>query len=216
MRDLPLAVGGSSYKTSFRVTVIGQDGGMRVGFGARDQQLVDVLAATKPATSEDVRWRTAGHTLRMSAYCRPFPAVPERYVLSVRCFIRVGDALIVCENADGTHVWPGGRRESGETVAQTAVREVYEETGWVVDTESIRQVGLLHYHHLTPVAADHPYPHPDFCQLVIAAEASRHASNPDTWTDTDGWEQRARLVPLVDLARLSLTAAERFFVDHVM
>jgi 8-oxo-dGTP pyrophosphatase MutT (NUDIX family) len=151
----------------------------------------------------------------MSAYSAPVPAVADRYVLSVRCLARVGDAVIACENPDGVHIWPGGRREPGETVAETAVREVREETGWVIDRASVQPMGLLHYHHLTPVAADHPYPYPDFCQLVVAASAAAHVGEPDKWSDLDGWEQRTRLVPISDIAAMPLTAAERFFAGRL-
>ena len=48
-------------------------------------------------------------------------------------------------NLDGlTHAWPGGRRQPGESFAETAAREVEEETGWLVRPGSFRLLGWLH------------------------------------------------------------------------
>ena len=72
---------------------------------------------------------------------------------------------------------------------------------------------MLHYYHLTPVDVAHPYPHPDICQLVVEAIGTAHAGDPDTWADTDGWEQRAWLAAISAVEKLPLTAAERYFID---
>jgi 8-oxo-dGTP pyrophosphatase MutT (NUDIX family) len=70
------------------------------------------------------------------------------------------------------HVIVGGRPEPDELPEQTIVREVGEETGWLV--EPIAVVGYRHFHHLGdghPQLADRP--HPDFVQPVYAAVARR-------------------------------------------
>ncbi|HSI82168.1 MAG TPA: NUDIX domain-containing protein, partial [Candidatus Methylacidiphilales bacterium] len=47
---------------------------------------------------------------------------------------------------DIAHVLIGGRQDPGETHHQTAVREVAEETGWLVTP--LHMVGFRHFHHL--------------------------------------------------------------------
>ena len=127
-------------------------------------------------------------------------AIPPQLVQSVRCIVRVNDDIVVCENADGVcHPWPGGRLEAGETPVEAAVREVREETGWLIDPDTIEHLGWLHMEHLSPRPSDYPYPHPDAFQLVIAARADARADAGDTdWTDTEGYELRSKLVPLRD------------------
>jgi 8-oxo-dGTP pyrophosphatase MutT (NUDIX family) len=116
--------------------------------------------------------------------------------------------VIVCTNSDGiSHPWPGGKREPGESFSQTAIREVHEETGWHVDPGSLRQLGWLHLRHLRPVPDDHPFPHPDFCQLVLAGTASRREVPLGAdWADLDGYEQESRLMSIP--AAITATADE--------
>jgi ADP-ribose pyrophosphatase YjhB (NUDIX family) len=66
--------------------------------------------------------------IRVSACTRVTP-LPEELVTSVRCIVRVDNLLIYCQNSDGRHPWPGGRRQPGESYVETAAREVHEETG---------------------------------------------------------------------------------------
>ena len=66
--------------------------------------------------------------LRVSAYTTP-TALPDELVSSVRCVTQAGDLIVLCENANGTHPWPGGRRHPSKSYADTAAREVHEETG---------------------------------------------------------------------------------------
>jgi ADP-ribose pyrophosphatase YjhB (NUDIX family) len=137
--------------------------------------------------------------LRISAYLGA-AAIPDELITSVRCLVQVGDKIVVCTNRDGvSHPWPGGRRRPGETPHATAAREVHEETGWLVDENSLRQLGWLHLEHLSPVPAGHPFPHPDFCQLVLAGRASERAGGPTAgWTDTDGYETSSTLMSIED------------------
>lgn len=162
---------------------------MQPGFGVRHPDLLAVLAQHAPAyTHENDRIATRAYI--------GFAAVPDVLITSVRCLVRIGTEVIVCTNSDGfSHPWPGGKREPGESFEQTATREVYEETGWHLDAGSLRQLGWLHFLHLRPVADDYRFPHPDFCQVVFTATASRRAVAPDAdWTDTDGYEQGSRLM----------------------
>jgi 8-oxo-dGTP pyrophosphatase MutT (NUDIX family) len=104
--------------------------------------------------------------------------------------------------ASARHVWPGGRRRPGESFAETAAREVEEETGWLLRPGSFHLLGWLHIEHLGPVADDHPYPHPGYCQVVGAAEAVERRGGVDgDWTDTEGQEVSSELMTIADGAQ---------------
>lgn len=168
----------------------------RPGWGVRHPELTKLLAVTEAAAVMDETWGM-GQPIRMAAYTEPAD-LPEQITTSVRCLVRVGDQVVVCSNRDGfTHVWPGGRREPGETHAETACREVMEETGWTVDPATLQLLGWLHMETLEPQPADHPFPHPDFLQYVYTGRA---AEGPDgrssDWTDTDGYELSSCLMSL--------------------
>lgn len=63
---------------------------------------------------------------------------PTEYVHVADAIVRNGQGqLLIVELADGRFWIPGGRVEPGETFAETAVREVGEETGIVVRFEGI-------------------------------------------------------------------------------
>lgn len=150
--------------------------------------------------------------LRVSAYTTP-AALPDELVTSVRCVLRVGDLIVFCENADGGHPWPGGRRHPGESYAETAIREVHEETGWLVDRDSLQPLGWLHLEHLAPKRPHYPYPYPDFLQVVLCGTATERDGGPDaSWTDTDGYEQGSRLVT-IDMARETTDLLAPVFLD---
>ena len=119
---------------------------------------------------------------------------PDELILSVRCIVVVDDRFIMCTNRDGSHAWPGGRREPGETYPDTAVREVHEETGHVLDRDSLTHLGWLHDDHRSPMAPGSTWPHPDFVQVVFAGRAA--SRDQADWTDTEGYELSSRLVTM--------------------
>jgi ADP-ribose pyrophosphatase YjhB (NUDIX family) len=173
------------------------------GYGQRHPDVAALLAGTTPAITADVRWLQGTLPLRVSAY--PEVAdLPGDMVTSVRCIVIVGDRIVVCDNADGCHPWPGGRREMGETYVETACREVHEETGWRLEPHSLELLGWLHLENLTVQAPDHPFPHPDFLQVVYVGHANRRdGTQGGDWTDTEGWEVSSTLATLDDaIARM--------------
>ena len=167
----------------------------RPGWGVRHPAVARFLtSAGPPLQNELLSWPNG--ELRSSAYGVVPQAVepPDVVVSSVRCIVRVDAYVVVCRNADGIrHVWPGGRREPGETFAETAIREVHEETGWLLDPPSFRPLGWLHLEQVSPVPPTHPYPHPDAFHAVFEARARSRAGS-SRWTDTEGYEISSELV----------------------
>ncbi len=88
------------------------------------------------------------------------------------------------------------------SLVQTACREVHEETGWLVDPKSLRPLGWLHFEHLREQPVDHPWPHPDFLQVVYTGRASDRDRGADVeWTDTEGYELSSQRMTLEDAAK---------------
>ena len=175
----------------------------RPGFGERHPGFVELLATLTPAVEDDVVW---GRTKLRSAAYPGAPDPPLDVVMSVRVLVQVDDRIVVCTNANGhCHPLPGGRREPGETIAETAVREVHEETGWHLDPSTLRPLGWLHFRLLEPVdPAWAHYPHPDMVHLVLTGTVTGRAA--EDWTDTEGFEVSSQLLPLAEA--LEATAGE--------
>ncbi|GLZ76001.1 hypothetical protein Afil01_08080 [Actinorhabdospora filicis] len=165
-----------------------------------------LLAASTPAAVTEARWDWHGVPLPLRVAAHLTTAEPpDGLITSVRCLVGVGDAIVVCETPLDVHVTPGGRREPGESLEDTAVREVREETGWIVTAGALVRLGFLHFEHLAPVPADYAYPAPDFFQVVYSARLPAGTPEPTGWTDTEGWETRSRLATRAELAGLALS-----------
>ncbi|MGH9291036.1 MAG: NUDIX hydrolase [Acidimicrobiales bacterium] len=169
---------------------------MRPGYGERHPDVAALLEASTAVMRAELAWGDGTLPIRVSAY--PVVAmVPDEVVSSVWCIVIVGNRVVLCENTDGCHPWPGGRRDPGETYVEAACREVHEETGWLLDPDTIEPLGWLHLEYLTPQREDHPFPHPDFLQVVYVGRATeRDCADGAEWTDMGGWEVRSRLVTL--------------------
>lgn len=190
---------------------------MRPGYGIRHPALAPLLEERTPSAMVEFSWLDGTLPLRASSYTE-VADLPDELVSSVRCLVVVGDQIVVCDTPDGCHPWPGGRRESGESYAETVCREVREETGWLLDPSSVMPVGWIHLEHLKAQPEDYPYLHPDFLQLVCIGRATAREDDADGWVDTEGWEQASRLVSL-DEARRQVTfdgaAGAMVFLDLV-
>jgi hypothetical protein len=128
---------------------------MRPGWGLRHPAIAELLRSSGPLAEVTTRRAAGTLPLRIEAYT-PLVDLPDELVPSVRCLVTIDGELVVCSNPDGIHAWPGGRREPGETFADTACREVHEETGWILEPDSLRPLGWLHFEHLARPAGDHP------------------------------------------------------------
>src|SRR5262245_44282228 len=126
-----------------------------------DADLARFLEDLTPAATETDLWGELA--FQVSGYLSA-QAPPLAYVTSVRAVVTQGQRALVMTSPDREHILPGGRRESGESLAETLRREALEETGWSLG--SLRLLGFTHFHHLTPKPAAYPYPYPDFLQAV--------------------------------------------------
>jgi 8-oxo-dGTP pyrophosphatase MutT (NUDIX family) len=169
--------------------------------------LAAAMRAGGPVATSETVWAEGTMPLRVSAYTTT-PDLPLELISSVRCIVYVdGDRIVFCENADGRHPWPGGRRNPGESFADTAAREVHEETGWLIERESLRPRGWLRFTHLGPEPAANQGPYPDFLQVVFTATATTRDGGRDVqWTDMDGgYEHTSSLLTLTEARRLTST-----------
>jgi 8-oxo-dGTP pyrophosphatase MutT (NUDIX family) len=184
----------------------------RPGFGEPHPRLVALLESLRPLAVQRTAWAKGTMPVEVSGYAE-IVDLPDELVTSVRCLVRVGERWILCTNADGAHAWPGGRREAGESHAETAIREVHEETGWRLEGASLRPLGWLHLRHLGP-RTNAAYPYHDFLQVVLAGSAKERDGAADAaWTDTDGWES-ASLVGLDEaLARIAGSPVASLFLQ---
>lgn len=164
------------------------------GYGVRHPDIDRLVTGKSFATQETDVWSNGTLPLRVSAYLG-LAELPSEFVTSVRCIVRVSSQIVLCESVDSLwSAWPGGRRTRDESYADTASREVHEETGWLLDRDSIEQVGWLHVELLATPPAHYPYPHPDFVQLVMVATATEcDTSRGMPWIDTEGHIVGSRL-----------------------
>jgi 8-oxo-dGTP pyrophosphatase MutT (NUDIX family) len=159
--------------------------------------LTALLETHTPAATGELAWLDGAMPLRVSAFIGS-AELPLDLITSVRCIVHVGDRIVLCVNKDGAHPVPGGRREPGETLVDTVVREVHEETGWRLDRASMRPLGWLHLHHLAPYRGDFGM-YPDFLQLIFEGSACERDGGPDVaWTDLDGYELTTELVTVAE------------------
>ena len=149
------------------------------------------FAPPAPVARDVLRWEgTEWGILRfaVSAHLGHLPS-DLGVVSSVRAVVRRNGQVLVLDSPDGPHVWPGGRREAGETLAETVLREVHEETGHVI--ELVALLGSVRFVHQQPRPDGYAFPYPEFLQAVFVADAVT-APAVDGWSDLDGWELRAQ------------------------
>lgn len=133
-------------------------------------ELTAFLDSHEALTTESASWSGGQILLSVTSYVTD-DGPPDELVTSARCVITAGECVLVMTNPGGDHILPGGRRESGERVTETLIREVHEETGLVISGAS--QLAVLHFHHETPKPAIYPYPYPDFLNLVYSVHLDR-------------------------------------------
>jgi ADP-ribose pyrophosphatase YjhB (NUDIX family) len=119
--------------------------------------------------------------------------------------------LVLSDVWGTTHILPGGRLENGETPLSAVLREVPEESGWLID--GLRQMGVLHFHHLQPCPSGYRHPYPDFLQIVFAARAIEY---DEAAREHGGTELSAVFLPTLDVADLPLSLGEQALLQAVL
>lgn len=141
---------------------------------------------------------------------------PDEYITSVRAIVlrqlpgAHGEVLVV-QDPHSYHIIPGGRREQGEALVQTAMREVLEETGWQVTIGQL--LGFLHFQHLTPLPPGIQGAKPTFVQLIYLAEAKYYCA---AGREVNGYEIDAKFVALDQLHDYTISNAERLFLEAAL
>jgi len=132
------------------------------------------------------------------------PATPK---VDVRAAVFRGDRiLLVREPDDGGWSAPGGWADIGETAAEGAVREVYEESGY-----RVRAVRLISAYDRDrqghPPLPYHVY------KLVFLCEILEEPTSPDVESDGVGFFVEHEL-PELSLSRVTPAEIRRFFEHH--
>lgn len=192
---------------------------MKPGFGVRHPVLAAILASDAPVARHRIEWFGGTLPLQVSAYTSIRNDLPDEVLTSVRCIVRVDEQVVMCQTRDNEcHVLPGGRRNDGESFVQTAVREVHEETGWLLRSEAVHAIGWLHLEILNDTPFDPELPYPDFLQLVMCGIAEQRDGGRDIeWTDVEGHETSSRLVSVREAYRsVSNDLLDRVFLELML
>jgi 8-oxo-dGTP pyrophosphatase MutT (NUDIX family) len=140
---------------------------------------------------------------------------PLEYVTSVRGVVFRGNRVLVMRNRDEVHILPGGRREDGETLVETLVREVLEEAGWTLKVKEV--LGFLHLRHLGPKpVGSHqgfPYLYPDFVHVVFLSDAVEHRPKARI---PDDYEFEAAFRTVSEAKALGVVLAGRLFLEEAL
>ena len=146
------------------------------------------------------------HKLKVRGYLSA-ESPPTELVTSVRAIVLRGDQVLVMHNLDSHHILPGGRIEQGESHLEALRRELLEEDG--AEIEVGRQIGIIHFEHITPKPEEYAYPYPDFLQRVYAASLLAYV--PPTKIE-DEWETGSQLLPLSEVGE-TLEGHEKAFLE---
>lgn len=105
--------------------------------------------------------------------CEFIKTAPSNIDLVTSCFVfafHEGKLLIIKHISRGLEV-PGGHRENGESLEETAHRELAEEGG--VTLKNLRPVGHLKLSVLAPMPENYKYPYPESAQAFFTAEVDK-------------------------------------------
>ncbi len=175
--------------------------------------LQQFIAPLRSQLTEPVEWTLARFTVNTYLHDQ---VPPLDFITSVRAVVLRGQRehaseVLVVQDPGGYHILPGGRREAGETLIETVVRELLEETGWQVTVGAL--LGFKHFYRLTPARPEFRYAHPHFAQPVYVAVAT--AYQPQA-IEQDGYEIGAHFVAVDQLAQYNITVGERLFLEAAL
>jgi 8-oxo-dGTP pyrophosphatase MutT (NUDIX family) len=135
--------------------------------------------------------------------------LPDRtFVGSVRGVVLRGEEVLLVHSSVPI-LSVGGRCETNETLEQTLVREVAEETGWLVSILGV--IGFIHCRHLDEQRPDWGRPAPDFIDpmfAVVAETFDAALKNPD--------ELECEFVSIQKVKHLGVHEIDRTFLAEAL
>ncbi|MFC0526255.1 NUDIX hydrolase [Phytohabitans kaempferiae] len=136
----------------------------------------------------------------------PDAPTPNRIVVAATAFVldEDGRVLLIRRSDNGLWALPGGAQDIGESIAQTVVRETYEETGITVEVAGI--VGIYSDPNHVIAYSDGEVRQ----QFSICFRARYHSGEPTRSSETPevAWIARA------ELEALDIHPSMRLRVDH--
>ena len=177
---------------------------------ASDPAADEFLKHYSPVDVEAHTWRAGEIELTVSAYIT-CDNPPSELVTSVRAIVFRDESILLMQNVNGPHIFPGGRVEAGESHLDALRRELVEEAG--VEITDVCRLGFMHLRHETPKPTDYPYLYPDLFWPVFQAE---YDGDSEETPEPDDYELSTEFVPIADLDRSALTAAELAYLDQAI
>ena len=170
----------------------------------------EFLKLYPPVSVEAQTWLAGEIELTVSSYIT-CDEPPSQLVSSVRALVFRDKSILLMQNLDGYHIHPGGRVEAGESHLDALRREIVEEAG--VEITGVRRLGFMHLRHETPKLPNYPFLYPDLFWPIFLAE---YDGDSEETQEPDDYELSSEFVPLDDLDRSILTAAELAYLDHAI
>ena len=133
---------------------------------------------------------------------------PRAFVGSVRALVLRGDHVLLVHSAVPI-LSVGGRGKPGETVEQTLLREVDEETGWRVSPLGV--IGFIHCRHLDEQRPDWGRPAPDFIDPLFVVEAQEFDASR-----LDFPNPPCEFVPVAEVEGLGVDEINRTFLREAL
>ena len=113
------------------------------------------------------------------------------------------EVVLAGRESDRTWVFPKGTPDPGETIEETALREVREESG--LDVEIVRPIGVIDYWFAVPGERVHKFVH-FFLMRASGGDVSRHDHEYD----------HVRWVPISEARRLLTYDTYREMLDRAV
>lgn len=197
--------GNSAFETSPSIEVLRQ--AEVVGRAVPNFDLDALLVSAIPFDAWREEW--AGVPLELRPYfADKFP--PRDLIGSVRAITLCRRGVVIIDDPSGCpQLLAGGRPKGNETIKETLVREVAEETGWLVSLVGL--IGYIHCRHLDEQRPDWGRPAPDWLDLMAVA----HANSLDA-SRIGANEPSSRMVPWSEVPQLDLGTLQEAWLKRAV